>query len=46
LIFACPDARLPAYQAAVGVAGAGLLDALVTESDYDPDARLAAIAAP
>jgi hypothetical protein len=45
LIVACPDARLPVCQAAVGLAGAVLPDAFVTQSNYDTDARLAAIAA-
>lgn len=41
VIVACPDARPPAYQAVVGLDRAGLLDAFVTASYYDPDGPLA-----
>ena len=43
-IVACPDARPPAYQAVVGLGRAGLLDAFVTASYYDPRGRLARLA--
>jgi hypothetical protein len=49
LIVACPDARPPAYQAAVGLARARRLDAFVTATYYDPQgapARLARQIAP
>jgi glycosyltransferase involved in cell wall biosynthesis len=44
VIVACPDARPPAYQAAVGLNRAGLLDTFVTASYYDPHGRLARLA--
>ena len=39
VLVACPDARPPAYQAVIGLDRAGLLDAFVTATYYDPDGR-------
>lgn len=39
IVVACPDARPPAYQAAIGLSRAGLLQHFVTSFHYDPTAR-------
>ena len=44
VIIACPDARPPAYQAAVGLNQSGRLDRFVTSCYYDPDGPLATLA--
>jgi hypothetical protein len=41
---ACPDARPPAYQAAIGLGRAGWLGRFLTASYYKPDGRLASLA--
>jgi alpha-maltose-1-phosphate synthase len=40
ILVACPDARPPAYQAAVGLNRANLLRTFVTSYYYDPDGRV------
>jgi hypothetical protein len=44
VLLACPDARPPAYQAAIGLAQARCLRGFVTSSYYDPAGRVAALA--
>ncbi len=44
VVVACPDARPPAYQAAIGLRRAGLLQRFLTSSYYDPDGPLAGLA--
>ena len=43
VVVACPDARPPAYQAAIGLNRAGQLGRFVTSSYYDPTGFLATI---
>ncbi|MBV8311007.1 MAG: glycosyltransferase, partial [Planctomycetaceae bacterium] len=44
VVVACPDARPPAYQAAIGLGRAGLLQRFLTSSFYDPNGPLATLA--
>ncbi len=43
VLVACPDARPPAYQAAVGLHRAGSLGEFITSSYYDPDRPFATL---
>ena len=43
VLLACPDARPPAYQAAVGLHRAGMLHGFVTGYYYDPASRLSSL---
>jgi glycosyltransferase involved in cell wall biosynthesis len=44
VLVACPDARPPGYQAAIGLEQAGLLGRFLTATYYDPGGRLAVLA--
>jgi hypothetical protein len=44
VIVACPDARPPAYQAAIGLSHSGRLDRFITSCYYNPDGSLAKFA--
>lgn len=44
VVVACPDARPPAYQAAVGLSRAGLLGRFVTSFYHDPDSLASTLA--
>jgi glycosyltransferase involved in cell wall biosynthesis len=43
VLVACPDARLPAYQAAVGLHRAAKLQRFITACYYDPASRIASV---
>jgi len=44
VVVACPDARSPAYQAAVGLGRAGMLKRFVTSYYYDPESLASSLA--